>query len=134
MPLENGIAVDWLDEPPCIRMVWGQHVTDKDVQEAFERIQMLLNKVKEPRCVLVDISQVANMPLTVTFQSAVTGPYRHPRLRNWLIVEPHTNRIAHVAEKLMSSVTRRHNVRWFKSEQDALDFMRQGEQQFGKEP
>ena len=104
-------------------MVWGRNVTDRDVRIAFGRIQSLLDEVGEPRCVLVDLSNMPNMPLAPTLQSALAGPYRHPMLRNWLIIESEHNRVAHLLERLLSGATRRRNVYWFTSEQEALAFI-----------
>lgn len=126
MQTETGILVDWLDEPQCIRMVWGHRVDERDVKLAFTEIQTLLNGVLEPRCVLVDLTNEPNMPLSATVHNALMGPYRHPKLRNWLIIESKPNRVAHVVEKFLSGATGRQNVLWFKSEDEALTAVSQG--------
>ncbi|MCA9905871.1 MAG: hypothetical protein KC547_18575 [Anaerolineae bacterium] len=126
MEIETGIRVEWLNEPQCIRMIWGHNVNERDVKSAFAQIQALLDEVSEPRCVLVDLSSEPNMPLGATVQNALWGPYRHPRLRTWLIIESRPNRVAHVAEKFLSGATGRQNVLWFTSEAEALDAVHQG--------
>jgi len=103
-----------------IKMTWQHRVNEIDVGRAFDKINQLLNENDGPRFVLVDISAKPQFPLMTTVHSAVAGPYRNPRLREWLIVG--SNRLAHMVEKTLASVTNRRNVVWFNTEADALAY------------
>ena len=106
---------------PIIRMTWDQHVHNQDVHHAFQRINALLNDSPVPLFALVDIRTNPSFPITATLDGALTGPYRNPRLKEWLIVG--INPIAQMLEKIMASATGRRNVRWFENEQEAIAYV-----------
>jgi hypothetical protein len=103
-----------------IKMTWEQRVTETDVNEAFQKINELLNQSAKPQYVLVDITIKPDFPVMTTVQSALAGPYNNKRLIEWLFVG--TNRLARTIEQILGGLTNRRNVRWFTTEADALDY------------
>jgi hypothetical protein len=106
---------------PALKMIWQHKVVDKDVITAFESITTALNNSKDPLYVVVDLLNNPNFPLMVTIQNALE-PYRHPQLQEWLIVG--SNWMARTIEGTLSKITRHKNVRWFDTEDDALNYLK----------
>lgn len=115
------VELDDFEGFPAIRMVWQREVKYYDLRDAFRRIEEKLNTSTRPLYVVVDITRSPNFPLNATVAEAAAGPYRNPNLVEWLIIG--SNRGAHIIEQLLSSITGRHNVRWFKAEADVIDYL-----------
>jgi hypothetical protein len=115
------VDVQPIEYLPALKMTWQHKVVDKDVIMAFESITAALNNSKKPLYVVVDLLSNPNFPLMVTVQNALE-PYRHPQLQEWLIVG--SNWMAKTIEGTLSKITRHKNVRWFDSEDEALDYMK----------
>jgi hypothetical protein len=113
------VSVEQLTDT-VIKMTWEQRVTEKDVNEAFQKINELLNQSTKPSFVIVDITAKPDFPVMTTVHSALAGPYNNKLLREWLIVG--TNRLARTIEQILGGLTNRRNVRWFTIEADALDY------------
>ena len=115
------ISVETIENYNAIRMVWARHVNGPDVHSAFAQVQAILNASDQQMYVVVDILNQPQFPLGDTLQAAMYGPYRNPNLKEWLIVG--TNQFAKMIERVLAATTGRHNVRWFDTEAEALDYL-----------
>jgi hypothetical protein len=106
---------------PAIRMTWQHVVKYYDLRDAFRGIEAKLNVSTRPLYVVVDITRSPNFPLNATVAEAAAGPYRNPNLVEWLIIG--SNRGAHIVEQVLSSITGRRNVRWFKTEAEVITYL-----------
>ncbi|MBI1276689.1 MAG: hypothetical protein GC179_01040 [Anaerolineaceae bacterium] len=106
-----------------IKMTWANKVNDNDVRKSFKEINQILNDSARPMFVMVNIMSDPQFPIGATLTSALFGPYRHPRLQEWLIVG--TNRTAQFIERTLAAATGNSNVRWFTDEAEAIDYAMQ---------
>jgi len=100
-------------------MTWQQNVHPPDVRTAFEAICRSLHADNGPVYVVVDLLCDPKFPLSETMMSAVNC-YANPLLGAWLIVGG--NRGAKAIESFLARVTRRQNVFWFDSMDEALAY------------
>lgn len=115
------VHVEPTSQPNVIKMTWQRHVQERDVCLAFEKITSLLDKSSQPCYVIVDITHDPNFPIYTTIHNALVGPNRHPRLCAWLIIG--SNRAARLIATTMTSVTRRSNIYWFNTEDEAITYI-----------
>jgi hypothetical protein len=106
-------------------MVWMQIVHERDAQPAFTAITAALDNASGPLDVIVDMTRKPNIPMQVTLWNALRGPFRDKRLREWLCVGG--GAIPSVIANVLSGATGRTNIRWFDSEETALEHIRQRE-------
>jgi hypothetical protein len=52
---------------------------------------------------------------------ALRGPFRHPRLAEWLVYG--TNTSARRIGDLLTKASRRNNIRWFDTEDEVLGYL-----------
>ncbi len=109
------------NDPPTLLMQWQPQARGQDVHLAFETIQQHLEQSDQPMFVMVDLSQMITMPIPETVRGALNGPYRHDKLREWLVIS--TNAAARVVEQMLARITRRYNVRWFRNRTEALAYL-----------
>jgi len=119
---DTTVVVKHLDSR-TILMAWAKVVTHLDVKEAFKEVDAILNKAEQEMFVVVDISTNPNFPITATVTGALFGPYRNPKLREWLIVG--SNAMAHSIERTLANITGRSNVRWFTTQAEAYVYVEQ---------
>lgn len=119
---DTTVTVKHIDHQ-TILMVWADVVTPLDVKEAFKEVDAILNKAEQEMFVVVDISTNPNFPLSATISGALFGPYRNPKLREWLIVG--SNAMAHSIERTLANIARRSNVRWFTTQAEAYAYVEQ---------
>lgn len=115
------VDIEDIEGHPAIKMTWQHQVKYYDVRDAFRGIEAKLNTSTQPLYVVVDITRSPNFPLNATVGEAAAGPYRNPNLVEWLIIG--SNRGARMIEHLLSSITGRHNVRWFKTEAEVIAYL-----------
>lgn len=108
------------DAPIHLLMTWQQAVLANDVREAFRHILDVLNKSHHPVFVVVDIRSNPRFPVTQTIAEGIE-PYRYENLAAWLIVGQ--NLLAKSIERVLTTITHRHAVRWFDTFDDALGFV-----------
>lgn len=115
------VHVEDFGEFPAVKMTWQREVNYPDLSDAFRKIEEKLNNSVQPLYVVVDITRNPNFPLNTTVAEAAAGPYRNPKLVEWLVIG--SNLGARMIERLLSSITGRHNVRWFKSEAEVTAYL-----------
>ena len=115
------VTIKYVVEKHCICMAWNHQVTPRDVEAAFAKITDILEQSAEPLCVVVDLRDNPNFPLGATLHGALFGPYRNPKLKEWLIIS--SNSAAKMIERVLSSTTGRHNVRWFEQEEAVYAYL-----------
>jgi hypothetical protein len=115
------VVVEPLDDEPALRMTWQQNVTYTDLKQAFADIHKRLNESATPLYVIVDISSHPKFPLSATVAEAAAGPYRNPKLIEWLVIG--SDGMARLIANLLGALTGRRNVKWFQSEAEVLAYM-----------
>ena len=111
------VSVEAIEGYPALKMMWQHDVVEADVAPAFAKISAALDATKRPLYVVVDLRSNPRFPILTTVQEALT-PYRDPMLKEWLIVG--SNWMAKAIESTLADITRHKNVRWFKTESEAL--------------
>lgn len=106
---------------PALVMLWEHDIRTEDVQPAYDTVTQHLNASEAPMYVLVDLLKDPQFPLLETISGALWGPYRNPMLKEWLMIG--SNNLAHVITRMLMNATRRNNVRWFKSYDEAKTYM-----------
>ncbi len=107
------VRIESVEGYPAMVMLWEHTVRTADVQAAFKDITARLEAADEPTYVLVDLLKDPQFPLIDTITGALWGPFRHPTLKEWLVIG--TNTLARVIARSLSNATRRNNIRWFNS-------------------
>jgi hypothetical protein len=102
-------------------MLWEHDIRTEEVQPAFDTITAHLNATDTPMYVLVDLLQDPQFPLLETISGALWGPFRNPMLKEWLVIG--SNNLARVIARMLMNATRRKNIRWFKSYDEARTYM-----------
>lgn len=102
-------------------MTWDALPDLSDVQPAFAVINAKLAATNAAIYVIVDIRSQPNFPVTQTISEAL-APYRHENLAAWLVVG--TNTLARSISFVLSRLTRRQNVLWFKEMEAALQHIK----------
>ncbi|MCC6565168.1 MAG: hypothetical protein IT298_05340, partial [Chloroflexi bacterium] len=78
-------------------------------------------------CILVDLRERPNFPLTDTLRGALDGVFQHHNLDKWLVVG--STSLAQTIGRTLSAITRRSNILWFKTYDEAIAYLKQGETQ-----
>lgn len=107
---------------PAAMLWWAHAVRREDVVQAFRDLNAILNAASDPIYVFVDLRERPNFPLGDTLRGALDGPFRHPKLKEWLVIG--SSPMAHTIGRMLSSITRRHNIKWFNTEQDAINYLK----------
>ncbi len=115
------VTIEHIEQRNCICMKWDRHVNALDVDTAFSEITKILYQSPIPMYVIVDLRRDPNFPIGVTLKGAFFGPYRDSKLEEWLIIS--SNPAARVIERTLASVTGRHNVHWFDTEDEAMAYL-----------
>lgn len=115
------VTVEPLSAENVLRMTWQKWVTEEDVYAAFKIITTALVESQNDLFVIVDLRNNPNFPLNATVTGALYGPYRNPRLKEWLIIG--SNSTARLIARLLNSISRRDNIHWFNSEDEALAYL-----------
>jgi hypothetical protein len=106
---------------PALKMTWETHVSSSDVSKAFLQITDALEEASTELYVIVDWLKNPKFPLSETINGALFGPYRHPKLRGWLILGG--NSTARFITRTLINVTGRDEIYWFKNEAEALRYL-----------
>ncbi len=109
----------------AVRMVWEQQVDAADIAPAFQSIQAALDSADRPLSVIVDMAARPNIPLQSTLWGALRGPFRDPRLKEWLCIGGGS--MATAVARILSGATGRKNILWFDDEAAALQHLAQQE-------
>lgn len=122
MNTEPTIRVTRVENAPALKMLWSCNIHPPDVGPAFQDINYRLNEASKPLFVMVDIGCNPNFPIFETVIHAATGPFRNPKLREWLIIGENVG--AKRIENLLTRMTGSSNVRWFDDEAEAMAYIR----------
>lgn len=114
------VSVEPIEGYPALKMIWQHDVVEADVAPAFARISAALDATNRPLYIVVDLLSNPRFPIMTTVQEALS-PYRDPMLKEWLIVG--SNWMAKAIEGTLARITRHKNVRWFKTETEALAYL-----------
>jgi hypothetical protein len=108
------VIIEHQEHTDIIHMTWRRRVMSADVYTAFTTINDILEASDHPLYVIVDIRSNPNFPLTATIDGALSGPYRNPKLKEWLILG--SNPVARIVERTLRTMAQRRNVVWFSTE------------------
>jgi hypothetical protein len=112
------VIVTPLEGQPTLVMRWPRVIARDSIKTAFHEIVQALDESNVPLYIIVDLQANPDFPMTDTIQGAYFGPYRHPNLAEWLVVG--TNILGRMIGNTLSSITRRHNIKWFDTMEEAL--------------
>ncbi|MBK8134904.1 MAG: hypothetical protein KA401_03890 [Anaerolineae bacterium] len=110
-----------LPDLPAAVLWWAHDVQRADVMPAFRHLDTLISMSATPLYVLVDLREKPTFPLTDTLRGALDGPFRNPNLAEWLVVG--STPLAQTIGRTLSAITRRNNIRWFKTLEAAMEFL-----------
>lgn len=115
------VTVSWIAGQPALLMRWPRIIERESIKEAFRIIVNALDESNLPLYIVVDLHANPDFPMTETIQGAYFGPFRHPMLAEWLVVN--TNILGRMIGNTLSSITRRHNIKWFDTTEEAFDHL-----------
>ncbi len=118
---DTTVTIEQLANGNAIRMTWQRQVNAQDVERAFTAITDILKEASSPMYVVVDLLSNPNFPIGATLNAALFGPYRNPKLKEWLIIG--SNSMAQFIERTLASVTGHRNVRWFKTQEEVSAYL-----------
>jgi len=107
---------------PAAVLWWAHDVKQEDVLPAFRHLDTLISMSEKPLYVIVDLREKPTFPLTDTLRGALDGPFRNPNLAEWLVVG--STPLAQTIGRTLSAITRRNNIRWYKTQEEAVEFLR----------
>jgi hypothetical protein len=90
----------------------------ESIKEAFRTLVTALDNTDAPLYILVDLHANPDFPMTETIQGAYFGPFRHLYLAEWLVVN--SNILGRMIGNTLASITRRDNIRWFDTTEEAI--------------
>jgi hypothetical protein len=103
------------------KLIWEGRVQAEDVPPAFAILNKALAEASAPIYVLVDLTSNPTLPLSVTIEETLRGPFNHPMLAEWLVYG--TNWRAQTIANVITKVGLRSNIRWSSSEAEALEYL-----------
>jgi hypothetical protein len=106
---------------PGLLMMWPPRPTRSDVRVAFDQLTRRLDRTLTPLYVVADLRAKPQLPMRTTIREALLGPYNHPMLAAWLVIG--TTPVARVIAQSLGSITGRHNVYWFKDDEEVLAYL-----------
>jgi hypothetical protein len=115
------VTVTPLYDYPALIMTWPRFIERNSIKEAFRTIVEALDESDVPLYIIVDLSANPDFPMTETIQGAYFGPFRHRLLAEWLVVN--TNMLGRMIGNTLTSITRRHNIRWLDTMEDATAYL-----------
>lgn len=119
--LIKNIAVVPIEGTSHLKMVWPRMVEPVDVTVAFRDIVLCLNEASAPVHIMVDIRQDPNFPMQATIFEALNGPFKHPKMGQWLVLGNSSK--ARAIANVLSKIGRRNSIHWFEDEDRALRFL-----------
>ncbi len=119
------VRVEMMSQPNAVKLIWEHEVDKADVAAAFDDLLAYLNAAQTQVYVFVDILSNPQFPLRETITHALWKAFRHQQLEEWLVIG--SNPLASAIERTLSGITRRKNVMWFKSEAEALAYLKNKE-------
>lgn len=121
VPQEKTVRIEAVEGYRALWMHWAREVNKDDVNPAFREMAHLLNQSRGPLRVIVDLRQNPKFPLNETLTGALSGPFRHPHLAEWLMIG--SSPMAQAIARALSAVTLRRNLLWFDSEAEVFAYL-----------
>ncbi|MFN8378437.1 MAG: hypothetical protein U0452_07170 [Anaerolineae bacterium] len=109
----------------ALRMDWDSSPDKRDVRDAFQQMTELLDASGQPLWVIVDVSSNPRFPLSETITGAFWGSFRNKMLLEWLVVG--ASGTAHTIGRTLTGITKRDNIRWFPTIDEAMAYLEQAE-------
>jgi hypothetical protein len=124
----RSVSVERIEDYNALHMNWQTFVSYYDVRRSFQEITTALDKTASPTYVVVNLQPRPRMPLSETINSAL-HIHNHPLFAGWLVVSPTmahdiTGSLARIIEHSLIAMTGRRNIHWFRSEAEALAYIR----------
>jgi hypothetical protein len=104
-----------------LEMILERQVALVDERPAFQKIIAALEQSDDSLYIVIDLSHNPRMPMNETIMEAFLGPYRHPRLDEWLVVRPNIG--ARKIAQTLTRLLRRDNIHWFDTYDDVLAYL-----------
>lgn len=115
------VPVTTVEGHHALLMRWGSAPEKRDVRDAFKTMTESLNASSVPLRVIVDVSSDPRFPLSETISGAFWGPFRNRMLTEWLVVG--ASGMAHTIGRALIGMSRRDNIRWFDTMDDAMSYL-----------
>lgn len=106
--------------PACI-LWYATRLKSEDISQAFRTLNALIDRSPRPVYVFVDLRQQPQFPLTDILRAALEGPFRNPKLAEWLVIG--STPMAQIIGRTLSAVTLRKNIRYFETEDAAKSYL-----------
>lgn len=107
---------------PALLMAWDAHVIPNDVSLAYQQITTELDQSETPKYIIVDLTHNPNMPLSETLQGVLSGPHKHPMLKQWLVIGDHS--VGHMVANVLTITTGKGKIAWFDTLENAYDHIK----------
>jgi hypothetical protein len=115
------VQVEVLEGSNTLVITWEHTVAQGDTAAAFRRVTDLLDQADSPLVIIVDLRNNPSLPINETFREALSGPFKHRMLEEWLVVG--AGPAARGIGRGLSVITNRHNIRWYDSMDAALAYL-----------
>lgn len=117
----NTITVEKHAVYPVIMMTWARKIDKADVINSFQEINTILDESNVQLWVVVDLVANPIFPMLETISNAMRGPYQHPKLEKWLVING--NPMAKTIERVLSHTTGIRKVEWFDTGEDVWAYV-----------
>lgn len=115
------VRVEAVEGRSAVVMSWEHTVHKGDTAAAFQYLMQFLEEAAGPLYVIVDLRKNPTFLLDETFSAALSGPFKHKMLKEWLVVG--AGPTARGIGRGLSVVSNRHNIRWYHTMEEALTYL-----------
>jgi hypothetical protein len=115
------VYVEDLPKYHALKMIWQKRVHKQDLRSAFDSLGQSLKQSDHALYVIVDLQADPDLPMREAIQASVSGPFRDPKLVEWLVIGSST--IGRMIGQILANATKRDNIRWFDSEAEVMDYL-----------
>jgi hypothetical protein len=116
------ISVAPIEDHAAYVISWPSLPQEHDVRDAFKRLVHHLDFAKGQVDVINDLTQNPSFPVQAVISEVLSGPHKHPNMGEWLCVG--TNRLSRVIATVLTAISERTNIRWFKTYDEAIKYLR----------
>lgn len=102
-------------------VTWTGIVDGQAINTSFRAMQTYLDAAASPLPIVLDLSGCQRFSAPDALRGALFGPFRHPMLDEWLVIG--ADSLARNIGRVLSNVTRIHNIRWFFTHEQAYTFL-----------
>ncbi len=115
------VTVTPVEGHPALLMQWTSAPEKRDVRDAFKTMTEMLDASAVSLRVIVDVSSNPRFPLSETISGAFWGPFRNPKLAEWLVIG--ASMTSHTIGRTLTSLSRRDNICWFETMDEAMRYL-----------